>query len=368
MKTPYCALLVALAAWRADGAASAYHLWDGQESVAGYARRAGLEPTKTIDLGNGVTMEFVLIPAGKFIRGTPVPAKLDTEGMRQKVILGENLVIASAGAVMVMLAMVAIRGIQSRRPPQYSLAQFIMMVLFAGVGVCGGTNWYEWEGQETEHWAAMARLKEAEDDEKPAREITISAPFYMGKFEVTQEQYQAVTGMSQSHFNSPRNPVESVRWDDAQGFCWKLSGATRRMARLPSEAEWEYACRAGTRTSFSSGDAKAHLDAVAWHCANSTQTTHPVGLKQPNAWGLYDMHGNVWEWCQDGYDPHYYESSPAMDPPGDPEVPHRVRRGGSWHCYGRASCRSASRSWSPQFGSYPDLGFRVALSIAPKAP
>ena len=139
-----------------------------------------------------------------------------------------------------------------------------------------------------------------------AHKVTLTQPFYLGVYEVTQEQYERVMGKNPSNFKGPQNPVEKVSWDDAVEFCRKLSElpeekAAGRIYRLPTEAEWEYACRAGTTTKYSFGDSESELGEYGWFDKNSDRKTHPVGQKQPNKWGLYDMHGNVWEWCSDWY-------------------------------------------------------------------
>jgi formylglycine-generating enzyme required for sulfatase activity len=358
------ALVLAMAAFSLAGPAEekpveakAYPLWDGKEVVAKYAKRAGLEPAVTLDLGDGVKMEFVLIPAGKFVMGSPK----DEEGKKDHDRLGKEV------------------------------------------------------------------------REEPQHEVTIGKPLYMGKFEVTQEQYEKLVGKNPSAFKGAKNPVEIVYWDDAKDFCKRMSVKTGRVIRLPSEAEWEYACRAGSTTPYHPpreleksppltdaqrrrveelisklgseelavrdkatqdlialgsrvlpllDDAKAAtpeaqfrlasvksagLKGVAWFVENRDQKTHPVGEKEPNAFGLHDMHGNACEWCED--DLHYdYIGTPTdgsawIDTPrGD----RRVFRGGS--CNSDAKfCRSACRNGGT-WGSFI-CGIRVVLSSSsPRGP
>ncbi len=196
--------------------------------------------------------------------------------------------------------------------------------------------------------------KERDGDETQHR-VTISKDFYLGKYEVTQEEYEKVMGANPSSLpnNCPRCPVQNVSWEDAQEFIKKLNAKGEGTYRLPTEAEWEYACRAGT-----TGDYAGSLDSMAWYGydKNSVNTSHEVGTKQPNAFGLYDMHGNVWEWTADWYGD--YPSGSVTDPTGASSGSHRVIRGGSW-LYTAPYLRSASRFYYPPFKRFYALGFRV---------
>ena len=204
----------------------------------------------------------------------------------------------------------------------------------------------------------------SEDDD--AHEVTLTKPFKMGIHEVTQAQYEQVMGNNPSEFKGADNPVEMVSWDNAVDFCRKLSAlpaekAAGNVYRLPTEAEWEYACRAGTKTKFSFGDDASDLGDYGWYVRNSAAKTHPAGSKQPNAWGLYDMYGNVWEWCSDWYGEDYYESSPTSDPTGPSEGSERVLRGGGWD-FTAGYCRSAFRTGDLPSDRGIYLGFRVVRS------
>ena len=207
-------------------------------------------------------------------------------------------------------------------------------------------------------------------NEHPAHRVVIKEPFYMGKYEVTQEEWVKVMGKNPSSFKSEkvgmdsrRHPVENISWNDAQEFLKKLNatvethGRASLQFRLPSEAEWEYAARAGTQTAYSFGDDPSQLNNYAWHSANSGGTTHSVGQKQPNKFGLYDMHGNVWEWVTDTYHKNY-KDSPKDDSAWVGGGSFRVLRGGSWYFVPK-SVRSANRGNYGPADRYGYIGFRV---------
>ncbi|NCR55353.1 MAG: SUMF1/EgtB/PvdO family nonheme iron enzyme [Microcystis aeruginosa L211-07] len=208
------------------------------------------------------------------------------------------------------------------------------------------------------------------EDEKPIHEVIVPA-FQIGKYPVTQAQYQAVMGNNPSRFSgNPQNPVESVTWFNAQAFCEKLSQLTGKNYRLPTETEWEYACRAGTESLFSFGDDKDKLGDYAWFDGNSNNTTHPVGEKQPNPWGIYDMHGNVWEWCADQHHENYVNKPDNIRENGslawrDNNITNKssiIRRGGSW-CRDPLVCSSAYRGRSVAEICNHDIGFRVVCDL-----
>jgi len=203
--------------------------------------------------------------------------------------------------------------------------------------------------------------KDAFPGEKAQHRVRITKPFYLGKYLVTQEQWETVVGSNPSSFKGQKNPVERLSWDDCQEFLEKLNAKAGKQGGtfvLPSEAQWEYACRAGSTTKYCFGDDEARLGDYAWYGKNSGDTTHPVGEKKPNGWGLYDMHGNVWEWCQDWYEDRYYAKSPTDDPTGPTSGLSRVIRGGGWNNPAEI-CRSAIRSGGvPGFAQW-NAGFRV---------
>lgn len=204
-------------------------------------------------------------------------------------------------------------------------------------------------------------------DTEPVHKVTLS-PFYIGKFQITQAQWQAVMDSNPSRFKGNTLPVESISWHDAVSFCEKLSKQIGKHFRLPTEAEWEYACLAGSTGKYCFGDDEALLKDYAWYNQNSGDKTHPVGEKKPNNWGLCDMHGNVWEWCSDWYGKNYYaelaRQGEAVNPQGPATGDYRVLRGGSWfnnHLYARAVYRGYDHAADRD----SRFGFRVVAARPP---
>jgi hypothetical protein len=239
----------------------------------------GLPIEKDVDLGGGVMLRLVLIPAGRFIMGSP-----------------------------------------------YSEVA------------------HQWGG----------------DNDETRHGVTITRPYYLGKVELTQAQWQAVMGDNPSTFKGIEYPVESVGWTDAAVFCEKAAGKLGLPIRLPTEAEWEFACRAGTTGAFGESSEIKALDAAGWYGGNSGARLHRVGEKSPNRWGLYDMRGNVWEWCQDWAGP--FSNEPVSDPqgPAPNQYEDRVLRGGCWR-NAPGFCRSAARDFDALDDRSGFVGFRVAM-------
>ena len=198
--------------------------------------------------------------------------------------------------------------------------------------------------------------------------VTLTHDFWLGKYEVTQGEYTALMGKNPSHFpGDPNRPVEKVTHSDAVNYCSELTRRERDGGRLPpgyeyrlpSEAEWEYACRAGTTNRYSFGDDAAQAEPYAWTTENSDGSTHPIGQKRPNPWGLYDIHGNVWEWCQDWFAP--YPATDLTDPVGPPQGKFKVFRGGGWNNEVEFA-RAGNRFMMEPARGIHFVGFRVALS------
>ena len=207
--------------------------------------------------------------------------------------------------------------------------------------------------------ATSEQKDEAWDREKPVHSVTLSG-YYIGKTEVTQVLWEAVMGINPSRFKGDYLPVENVSWDDCQEFIRKLNSMTGQNFRLPTEAEWEFACRGGNNSRGYKYSGSNNLGSVAWYDGNSGNKTHPVGTKAPNELGIYDMSGNVWEWCADWYGD--YSSGAQTNPTGPYGGSNRVYRGGSWN-YDVGRCRSSNRDFYYPWIRDIILGLRLALSL-----
>ncbi len=221
--------------------------------------------------------------------------------------------------------------------------RYEMMMVYAGTFTMGATS----------------EMENPLDNEKPAHKVTLPNNYRMGKTEVTQALWKAVMGSNPSYFKGDNKPVECVSWNDCQKFISKLNAATGKNFRLPTEAEWEFAARGGNISKHYQYSGSNNLNDVAWYDGNSSSTTHDVASKQANELGIYDMSGNVWEWCSDWYGS--YSSNTQYDPAGPTSGSYRVYRGGSWNSYARLCRSSFRRGYAPDLrGSY--YGLRLALS------
>jgi formylglycine-generating enzyme required for sulfatase activity len=222
-----------------------------------------------------------------------------------------------------------------------------MILLPSGGFVMGG----DWDAEQ------------ADENELPKHEVTFKTSFYMGKYAVTQSQWQTLMGGNPSEFSGADHPVETVSYDNVLVFirCLNEKEDTRTY-RLPTEAEWEYAARAGSRYTYCFGTEIGRLKEFAWFQANSGGTTHSVGQLAPNDWGIYDMHGNVHEWCADWYGREFYAQSPLLHPAGPSKGVARVLRGGDWGS-DAWYCRCAIRSLSSPQRRSPRVGFRLVKDL-----
>ena len=206
---------------------------------------------------------------------------------------------------------------------------------------------------------ATPEMENPWEDEKPVHRVTLTNNYYVGKYEITQALWQAVMGSNPSHFKGDALPVEQVSWKDCQKFITKLNRLTGKNFRLPTEAEWEYAARGGNKSRGYRYSGSNTIDDVAWYENDALSQTHPVGTKQPNELEIYDMTGNVMEWCQDWYGS--YSSSPQVNPTGAASGSYRVVRGGGWSDSARG-CRTSDRNLTSPGGRFSNLGLRLVLS------
>lgn len=351
----------------------AFPLWDGKETVEAYATRVNLPAAKSIDLGGGVMLELVLIPAGEFVMETPEPLTPAATARNSQTLLALGIALAE-----ILIAVLLFE----KRPPRARSFMFRWLFLFAGacgLTITGGLRWHLALEEHARHAAEFATYKALLANEKPAHEVTLARPFYMGKYTVTQAQYRNVMGDKPSWFSGARLPVENVFWNEAADFCAKLNDKLRAQLdestafMLPTEAQWEYSCRAGTTAAFYTGRTLSTdeanfngriLSPFLRELGQFHGKTMPVGSFSSNAFGLCDMHGNVGQWCKDWFAPDYYRRLADEDPQGPESGDRHVWRGGSW-ASPAISCRSAQRGIAGRDYHTEEVGFRIVLTVPP---
>lgn len=340
--------------------------WDGLETPEAYAKRAGLQAEISISLGNGSSIELKLIPAGSYVMGTSQPRRTNVSGAVAQEAMWSALSIGLVGLFLALFSTATVMAFKSRKTLQLSIIRLVFYSLVLGAALLScmqlrtvkASLKYSLALREKEE----LRYKTGSANEKPAHKVIITKPFYLSKYSITRDQYLTVLNIEGRAPMDYSFPIDSISWDDAKLFCERLSIRSGANVRLPYEAEWEYACRSGTDTLYYSGDSESDLNLIAWHKGNSFSSLHPVGQKAPNPWGLYDMVGNSWQWCEDWYGEGYYASSPAVDPTGPTSGEKKVLRGGSW-CFGPWACRSAFRiSSDPSTRTLSD-GLRIVVTI-----
>ncbi|HLX63509.1 MAG TPA: formylglycine-generating enzyme family protein [Planctomycetota bacterium] len=345
-----------------------FPLYEKGETIESYARRASLDARKSVDLGEGVALEAVLIPAAKFSMGSRPPQQANIT------IAGSQVLIAIGVICVLALIMNLFRKPRGRRK-SFSLSWLLLITIASGLIVAGSARWYLAIQRERKWAHDMSVYEELPSDEKPAHMATIALPFYMGKFLVTQRQYESLMKSNPSHFKGPELPVDSVSKDDAVSFCNRLNDQFKRQlgdlhVQLPSEIQWEFACRGGTDTAFYVGDVistdEANFDGTIDSPFLSAfgkyrRQTTPVNTFKPNPFSLYDMHGNVQQWCDD-------ERPAKIRGPNTISVSNDcMLRGG---CFSAPSdrCRSARRDSAYASTRIRCIGIRVVLVFSKVAP
>lgn len=320
--------------------ARSYPLWDGRETPDDYARRVGLPRTLSVDLGDGVSMELVLIPAATFEMGVDPPAEPAVP--RDRAIESESIIGVGASLIISLLIIPLGRAWRLRQRPSFSLRWLLVLVLGMSLISWGSARLLQ------DPWAEFHERKARYDAltywEKPAHSETIAQPFYLSKFKVTQLQAKQIWAFP-SRFAGNFNPAETTEFADAVKFCDLLNanlGPGLGAFRIPTETEWEFVCRAGTRNDSAEGS-ESGLAASAWYAGNSDGATHPVGLKAPNPFGIYDIQGNLQEWC-------------LASSSGRPVI-----RGSSWRS-NPEDCRATRKEWEDSSKSIC-VGLRLALPI-----
>jgi formylglycine-generating enzyme required for sulfatase activity len=309
-------------------------------------------------------MEFVLIPAGTFVMGTERPKPVDEQRYVTHIRIGVGVFVTGICALLAMLAVVLTRAIREKHPPQVSLARLLVLALIAGIGLLGGLHWRHWakalDRARAEYAAACERFQKCLSCEKPAHEVRLTSPFYLGKFEVTEYQYGILAKSGLATTCAGDRPAEGVSWRDAWEWCRKASQVSGVTLRLPTEAEWEFACGTGLRSALASDGERRDIRTGAWTAENSGGRSQPVGLKAANEWGIHDILGNVSELVADFWGS--YESGLQVDPRGPDVGPGRVFRGGCYDDWA-IECTPTERGAQGERDRARGIGFRTVLVL-----
>ena len=337
-----------------SGALAANALNDAEEELLNFLMRSQLQRDQLADVVNSAWQaEAEAEFDADMAQGEAVSVRQALENLRTflDARLPVNSGVSQSGASHLDLTAQS----RLRTPVVVELGQGVTLELME---IPGGTFWMGQRDEEQRFLKQQNWWNDYFNCERPRHQVTV-APFWIGKYPITQAQWQAVMGNNPSHWKDANRPVEQVSWNECQEFVKKLNDRGQGEFRLPTEAEWEYACRAGSETIYAFGDDPAQLGNYAWFNENSGSETHPVGQKSPNAFGLYDMHGNVWEWCADTWHENYTGAptdGSAWGSLGDGKA--KLLRGGSWN-FVPVNVRSASRYWNVPDFQYYYIGIRV---------
>jgi len=324
-------------------------LWNGEESVRDYAARLGI-PAEFVLESTGLRIEMVLIPAGRFHMGILKPVPLP-------IYMPTGLIVSAICLIIIIAVSGRVFWIAKIRngKPQFSLRSYILIIFALSVLMGGIIYDYLARKANAQFYAAALRYDDSLEEERVAHEVTISAPFYLSRCEITEGDFL----LDKNQYTGSRQPATNISWYDASAYCERLSGILKLDVRLPTEA-WEFACRAGTTTEYHCGDQFAALDLCGWYEKNSGYKVQLVGKKKMNQFGLYDMHGNVSEWCADWFQE--YSSDSVVDPKGPKSGSEKIIRGGSV-ASPSIGCKSYSRNMGAPFVFSEFFGFRIAVSV-----
>lgn len=346
--------------------APSWPMWEPGESIEAYAKRAGLEPAQSFDLGNGETLEVVLLPAGSYRMGTPPPEEPPDRWYYGWAIMFLGLIFLVS-----FVTLVIARVYHKKAKLQLSLRHLLLVLLSLAVAMMGYMRWRENEARWRRYERDLETYNYTESNERPAHKVTLTRPVYIGKYEVTEGQFEKVWPTRPPPPPPDlRKAVSHVPFRQAEDWCHALSGQLDRVVRLPFEEEWEFAARGGTETPFFFGTSENLLGTYAHVYEGRGAAAHAVGLKQPNPFGLFDVYGNVSEWCYVRRR-RYSDAEDAIGPDAELTDLATLRGGSSRASFQQA--RSARRGifdseWNYRGAAiFQGMGFRVVVELPPES-